>query len=1543
MPAPQILIPLDVGQTEALQERAPLVNGGRSWWKVGILPPNGQFARAGLQAHWRLDGDGEDTSAYGRDLTTIQNLAYATSPLDGCGQCLSFADRAAVRFAKTAAIDASAWTAISIGIWVSKTAATGAVWPRALSFGAYHVAGLHFVCATGTDDLIISFQRAGTAEDVTIASFFSPLIRRLLLTFDLPTKAWAVYRNGVSVGSGTLVNPPIMPNAAFYLGNDSGETINSTWIGLEDEPAVWNRVLSPAEAAADFQNADGYQDWAAQLDNNQVSIAGRGSVFRPAEAVQATFKLRNSAQTFLEGDLANCPVRIRFATQNAGGLLDRGNCESVTRPMPAGETVPVADWNATFLRNAAAVYEGSYGFRYTKTVAVGTASVAHLFDSMATTDMHGFIPGRTYTLSTRLRLPIGGALGSEVGWDLAEYYGGAWHFVSKRAANTYDQWQTVTWIFTLNATDTGFYLYWTAVNTAALNEFFDVDNVSLFDLTDDTYSRRWLRPFTGFISPEGCQRTKTSLIEDMVELTAFDAIKRRGVNRKCANQAVLNYKVCDPGDTAHSLAHLLATRMGYAAADLDFDTISDVKDYIGFDDSKYTWGQLQDLAAQHGALLGVRYDGKLRLKVWTAAEWNAAVPEYTFDESNVRKGWRGSSSEVACNIAKTEYTAWQALAAGSIIYQNYDQWDATLQMNAIVLHAGEYWPVAAEATAVGRLEYGYGSERYPVGINIINPTLGAVGSGSDIESSGGVLTLISFNGSTADTQQNVDSSEIILKNNTGSDVTIRKFILRGTPLREIQKVRVRTVQATDGSIPDPEDEVEETIPGDFATGSDQAKITTLRRVDWGHLPRKVFDAPVDFTPHLQAGALVRFHPDAVTDVVCFLEEYSHRSGGPHTNDETRVRLVERVDFSAVGSGNIIARTPATPPGVVPPSSIDSPLIDIGAVAARELAAASNVYADDDPLVSGELFDFDSPDLSSSAGRAAQPSQNIVYRAPKIGTVAEPELRWAGRGMVGVFSAISNLVTYPENWTDYDSETMATNPVNEYVSALERTVTKLAFGAGNEEVDKLLAAGEAVTGDTFVFSATVYCTGSGSIFIWINDNVTWAEGWIEKVAVVAGINRIVCKRTFGASVSTNIRAALSNYDVSANGAAGGSGKGAAASGAFTFWVLDSQLEKAAFRSPYTPTSRVAGSVSFYRAWLQAGSFSGWVRPLFSYDTAAVKDFLDCRSAAANGVHLYYDSADDKIKVLLGGASTSIILASAAFDAAKLNQWIWVEVAWNVAAKQFALVVKNAAGTVDSTATDTTTTMGAITFNPVTQIGNAYSPVAGQEANAWFADMRISDSYDDTYTHFTLARPWYVPAELTNEYRSFRLLPAGGKLFNYPLALVDLFGRLNTVDAHGMRVMDASGRVQHDVQNGVIISNQKYLGHLSFLDNPTYFVGYSQLTGAGVKLIDITSLIGSSTNITGALLVLTFSSKTSGAISPIYARGLLYTTGAYNDPTSKTPLGRLGVDQYGTDVTVTAICPVFWVGGVCYLSLYWDHAESGEGSQDMVNIYLVGVMA
>jgi hypothetical protein len=214
------------------------------------------IATTSLQALWALN-EGQfaarsvDGSGNGRNLTTLTALEWA----DGIsGKCLSFPGRTVIRAASGAAINAAAWTALSLSFWASKTAAATAL-EGLLSFTDEATAGIRVTLASGATALGVYFHRAAGLSELIDPNWpIDDTLRHYALTFDLPTQAWTSYRDGLVMASGTLVETPVMPNNKFVIGNADTAAAANGWVGLVDEVRVYNAVLTAAEIAYLIRN-----------------------------------------------------------------------------------------------------------------------------------------------------------------------------------------------------------------------------------------------------------------------------------------------------------------------------------------------------------------------------------------------------------------------------------------------------------------------------------------------------------------------------------------------------------------------------------------------------------------------------------------------------------------------------------------------------------------------------------------------------------------------------------------------------------------------------------------------------------------------------------------------------------------------------------------------------------------------------------------------------------------------------------------------------------------------------------------------------------------------------------------------------------------------------------------------------------------------------------------------------------------------------------------------------------------------------------------
>lgn len=406
----------------------------------------------------------------------------------------------------------------------------------------------------------------------------------------------------------------------------------------------------------------------------------------------------------------------------------------------------------------------------------------------------------------------------------------------------------------------------------------------------------YVRIFTGYIDASGASRVIGYGSDDTVKLSLVDAFARSATKRKVDPAIYTGYQICDTSNTSQSLLHILAAQIGYAPAGVVVSDIPYTVDYVAHEKQK-VMAELQKLAQQYIGLLTVRYDGKLLFSSRFESGYSAPVHEWTFDDDNVHKISKAYERPVDATRVYCEYIEWQKLAQ-QVIYKNVENYNAATDQIDIDVAAGEYWPGGTRANDVAKLGFvdPETGEKWAAGVEVQTPTIGAVGSGADIECDGGLLTLVSFNGSTTGTEQHQDAAEIILKNETAGTIKIRRLEIRGKPLR---KLKARTIEEINSSITDAEEHRDIQIDGTYAATQSQCATTTLWRYEWGNVRRKIYELDVEWTPHLQEGALVRFQLDrkGIPLGDYYVDEYQHVMKGTYPTWHTRLKLVEKETFS----------------------------------------------------------------------------------------------------------------------------------------------------------------------------------------------------------------------------------------------------------------------------------------------------------------------------------------------------------------------------------------------------------------------------------------------------------------------------------------------------------------------------------------------------------------------------------------------------------------------------------------------------------------------
>lgn len=160
-------------------------------------------------------------------------------------------------------------------------------------------------------------------------------------------------------------------------------------------------------------------------------------------------------------------------------LADRGECEETTSPMIFDETTPVLS-NALWARDGTEKYWGDYSYKFTKNIVSGTEATVDLVDNNLTTDLHGLEAEKQYSFIVRIKIPSGGILGSEIKIQIHDYVS-SWEIEEQVCALTYDEWQYVKVLKTLRTGATGAILRLKAESDAALNEYFNIDDIRVVE------------------------------------------------------------------------------------------------------------------------------------------------------------------------------------------------------------------------------------------------------------------------------------------------------------------------------------------------------------------------------------------------------------------------------------------------------------------------------------------------------------------------------------------------------------------------------------------------------------------------------------------------------------------------------------------------------------------------------------------------------------------------------------------------------------------------------------------------------------------------------------------------------------------------------------------------------------------------------------------------------------------------------------------------------------------------------------------------------
>jgi hypothetical protein len=451
---------------------------------------------------------------------------------------------------------------------------------------------------------------------------------------------------------------------------------------------------------------------------------------------------------------------------------------------------------------------------------------------------------------------------------------------------------------------------WSAIlrNNGGVYEEGDLANVKC-RIDAKCGDNKFVTIFTGYTDPLGASRSLSGLVDDTISIKMYDQTKSKGTNRKTGFKSFINYTICDPSSTGTSIFHNLAFDMSLTQGQLDiYATLPYEKSYLPLTNKNTLYKELMSISNAYLAKLNFRYDGKLRFTSPFMDNWLTPGSEWTLNATNIHS-IDGMGSPVLCNYVETEFDHYEILAL-RVIHKNVLDWDETNAYNNIAVSPGEYWPGGSVEGKTATLQFKdpQTNEAWTIATNIQTPTIGTYGSGSDIECADGLLTLHSFNGVAGTdyslTEREPNGAQIILKNNTGSTVYIRKLTIQGQPVRILSKEYIRSI---DNSVAN-DDIVKKSVNGQYMATDTQAFLTCQWWEEFGKVPRKNYRVMTNWLPQVQPGGVVSINLDASTyppngiTGQYEITSYTHTNpNGPMGLVNTELSLLKFHPFNSSGS------------------------------------------------------------------------------------------------------------------------------------------------------------------------------------------------------------------------------------------------------------------------------------------------------------------------------------------------------------------------------------------------------------------------------------------------------------------------------------------------------------------------------------------------------------------------------------------------------------------------------------------------------------------
>ena len=271
--------------------------------------------------------------------------------------------------------------------------------------------------------------------------------------------------------------------------------------------------------------------------------------------------------------------------------VDNISLKELTPPMVRGEITPfVTNCSGTFSLDQA--HAGMQSFKIVKnTAAEAGVSFWYFVDNISAADLHGIVPGSTYTPSVWVWIPSGGVLLSEILLVLRVDGSTA----ATAAPTVFDTWEELTFSYEVESDAVSFGLTMRIATSAALGEFIYIDDASLkgpklyktlqFYWHDRTLDKSEVgRIWAGeYFEPEGKQSNTISYIRKKQDNRSTVMVTQSGAAYFSKQQRLWEWRIdVDPLDQFYNPA----TKEGYETF------LEEVEDhtpfYISFEDNLYS-------------------------------------------------------------------------------------------------------------------------------------------------------------------------------------------------------------------------------------------------------------------------------------------------------------------------------------------------------------------------------------------------------------------------------------------------------------------------------------------------------------------------------------------------------------------------------------------------------------------------------------------------------------------------------------------------------------------------------------------------------------------------------------------------------------------------------------------------------------------------------------------------------------------------------------------------------------------------------------------